>query len=469
MNDVPQSAAIARPGRSPSLMLRLTVLVTAILLLLAAIALFLARQYGHRAADEAYDKLLTGASLQIAERVSVSDGAVVADIPYSAFELLALARDDRVFYRVIGLSGETLTGHEDLPTPEQAALAPADIYNIRYSGEWVRVAVARRPISEPGLSGTVRVLVGQTVSERRALANDIALKAAYLIATIAAAAIGFALFGVRYALAPLTKVQRALLSRNPNDLSPFAIETPRELETVVSALNRFILRLDHRVQQVQAFVADAAHQLRTPIAAIRAQAELATGENSPERLKRINRRILDRSIAVGRLADQLLSRAMITHRSDAAALAPVDLRRIAIEAERESQRFADSEEPIRCELWEHPIIVLGDAFSLREAVKNLINNAQSHGKPPLRICVFEDGGEAWVAIRDHGPGIAAELREKIGSRFAGVDFAGASKTGLGLAIAADVAQFHSGRLACAQRPDGEFEIAMILPATSVTR
>jgi two-component system sensor histidine kinase TctE len=371
-----------------------------------------------------------------------------------------------VFYRIIGPDGRTLTGYDDLPAPQKPAAGPPMLYDARYSGEPVRIAAALRQVSEPGVAGTVRILVAQTVIERNALARDIALKAALLLATIAIVAIALAVLAVRYALAPLTNVQRALLSRSPNDLSPFVIETPRELETMVGALNRFIFRLDRRVESVQSFVADAAHQLRTPIAAIRAQAEIAIGEEKPERLKRINRRILDRSIAVGRLAEQLLSRAMITHRSDAAELQPIDLRRVAIEAERETHRLsAAGGEPIFCDLCEHPVTVNGDAFSLREAVKNLVTNAQIHGKPPIRIRVDSVGGKAHLSVLDHGPGISTDLGAKFGARFARTDRSSPSGTGLGLAIAHDVAQFHSGELAFGHR-DGEFEIALILPVAA---
>jgi two-component system sensor histidine kinase TctE len=462
--DAPAAAPALHARRRPSIALRLTLAVTLILLLAASAALWSAWNYGIQAANEAYDRLLTGASLQIAERVSVADGEVLVDLPSSAFELLSLARNDRVFYRVIGTDGETLTGYPDLPMPSDAGATGQSAYEATYSGETVRAVMTTRPIAERGMSGNVSVIVAHTVQARIALARDIATKAAILVGVAALAIVLLAWFAVRYALAPLTRVERALLSRDPNDLSPFDIETPREIETVVDAINRFTRRLDRRVSAVQSFVADAAHQLRTPITAIRAQAQLAAGEESPDRLRRINRRILDRSVAVSRLADQLLSHAMVTHRTDAEPRELVDLRRIAIEAEQETRRFADADAELPLlDLPEEPVTVAGDRFSLREAVKNLANNALEHGKPPVAIRVTADNGSARIAVVDHGAGIPPAERSSAGTRFRRNRAASSRGASLGLAIAHEVAVSHGGELQFGDVGDGGFEVSLSLP------
>jgi two-component system, OmpR family, sensor histidine kinase TctE len=456
-------AATRRKHRRPSLVFRLTVAVTVILLLSASAALWSAWSYGRQAANEAFDRLLTGASIQIAERISVTDGELFVDLPVSAFELLSLARDDRVFYRIIGTKGETVTGYDDLPLPESGD-GNTRIYEAQYSGETVRAVLTARPIAERSMSGSVSVIVAHTVRERIALARDIATKAAILIGAAALAVILLSYFAVRYALSPLTRVERALLSRDPNDLSPFDIETPREIETVVDAINRFTRRLDRRVSAVQSFVADAAHQLRTPITAIRAQAQLAAGEESPERLRRINKRILDRTVAVSRLADQLLSHAMVTHRTDAEPREIVDLRRVALEAEEETRRFADGvETPPVLDLPEDPVTVAGDRFSLREAVKNLLNNAHEHGRLPVAIRVTSANGIAEIAVSDRGSGIPETERAGAATRFGRNRPASAKRANLGLAIVNEVASSHGGELAFRDPETGGFEAALRLP------
>lgn len=468
MLDATATARVAR--RRPSIALRLTLAVAAILLLAASVALWSAWRYGIQAANEAYDRLLTGASLQIAERVAVVDGEVLVDLPSSAFELLSLARNDRVFYRVVGPDGGTVTGYPDLPLPQEPGDVDPVVYETTYSGEPVRAVVTVRPIAERGMSGNVSVVVAHTLQARIALARDIAFKAAILVGAAAVAIVLLAWFAVRYALAPLTRVERALLSRDPNDLSPFDIETPREIETVVEAINRFTRRLDRRVTAVQSFVADAAHQLRTPITAIRAQAQLAAGEESPDRLKRINRRILDRSVAVSRLADQLLSHAMVTHRSDSEPREVVDLRRVAIEAELETRRFADRDADLPLlDLPEEPVNVAGDRFSLREAVKNLANNALEHGIPPVAIRVSAGDGRARIAVVDHGDGIPPAERASAGTRFRRNRAASSRGASLGLAIAHEVAVSHGGELQLHDLPGGGFEVALSLPQSGSAR
>ena len=301
--------------------------------------------------------------------------------------------------------------------------------------------------------------------ERTVLAHDIATKAAILVGISSLAIIALALAGVLYGLSPLTRVERALLSRDPNDLSPFDIETPREIETVVDAINRFTRRLDRRIGAVQAFVADASHQLRTPITAIRAQAEIAVEEKDPARLARLNKRILDRSIGVSRLADQLLSHAMVTHRGDAEPREQLDLRRIAMEAEEESRRFGDVGQPAPIlDLPDEEVAITGDRFSLREAVKNLINNAQTHGKPPVSIQVTSGQHDARVSVTDKGPGMPPELRARAGERFQVREGGSRRGAGLGLAIIAEVAQSHGGRLEFTDLPAGGFRATIILPA-----
>ncbi|MCC0042891.1 MAG: sensor histidine kinase [Brucellaceae bacterium] len=450
--------------RKPSLALRIGVAVTLVVALAATAALFSAWRYGWQAANEAFDRLLTGASLQIVERIGVVDDSIVVDIPASAFELLALAREDRVFYRVIGPDGATLTGYDDLPALEVPEDGGTEIYETQYSGETVRAAVTGRQLVERNVSGLVTVIVAHTMRERTVLAHDIATKAAILVGAASLAIIALALAGVLYGLSPLTRVERALLSRDPNDLSPFDIETPREIETVVDAINRFTRRLDRRIGAVQAFVADAAHQLRTPITAIRAQAEIAAEEKDPERLARLNKRILDRAIGVSRLADQLLSHAMVTHRADAEPRERLDLRRIAMEAEEESQRLGDHGRPAPVlDLPDEEVMIAGDRFSLREAIKNLINNAQTHGAPPVSIRVSTKGGTARVSVSDAGNGIPTELRGKAGERFHVRGGASRTGAGLGLAIVAEVAQSHGGQLEFVDLPGG-FEAAIVLPA-----
>ena len=124
---------------SRSIAWRLTLLLTLLLTIAAAGTAVAALSYGQTAATRAFDRLLTGAALQIAERIDVVEGETVIDIPLSAFGLLSLASEDRIFYRIIGPDGETLTGDETVPLPGVTDNGDGPrLYDAEFSGEAIR-------------------------------------------------------------------------------------------------------------------------------------------------------------------------------------------------------------------------------------------------------------------------------------------------------------------------------------------
>lgn len=438
-------------------------LLTLLLTIAAAGTVLAALSYGQTAATRAFDRLLTGAALQIAERISVVEGETVIDIPLSAFGLLSLAPEDRIFYRIDGPGGETLTGDESFPLPDIAKYDGRPLlYDTDFSGEPVRAIAMRRFLAERAVRGPITVIVAQTLRARSELANEIVARAVIGVVIAGGVTLALALLAMHLALSPLRRVERALLARDPKDLTPFSTSTPREVEALVAAINRFMARLDKRVSAMQDFVADAAHQMRTPITALRAQTELAMEEDNPRKLKTLQRRIRDRAIGVSRLTDQLLSHALVTHRADSAVLEQIDLRRVAVEAEREARRTGGAD-GIELDLPADPVMVTGDAFSLREAARNLITNALAHGQPPVILRVSTDErGKALITAHDQGAGMNSGQLEKIGQRFAR-DASNPQSAGLGLAIVAEVAEFHHGSIRTASVADAGFEIGIELP------
>jgi two-component system, OmpR family, sensor histidine kinase TctE len=448
---------------SRSIAWRLTLLLTLLLTIAAAGTAVAALSYGQTAATRAFDRLLTGAALQIAERIDVVEGETVIDIPLSAFGLLSLASEDRIFYRIIGPDGETLTGDETVPLPDVPDRDGGPLlYDAEFSGEAIRAIKMQRFLAERAVRGPITVIVAQTLRARSELANEIVTRAVIGVVIAGGVTLVLALLAMHLALSPLRRVENALLARDPKDLTPFSTTTPREVEALVAAINRFMARLDRRVGAMQDFVADAAHQMRTPITALRAQTELALEEDDPRKLKTLLRRIRDRSVGVSRLTDQLLSQALVTHRADSATLECIDLRRVAVEAEREARRTGGAT-GIELDLPADPVMVAGDAFSLREAARNLITNALAHGKPPvcLRVSLTADG-KALIAAHDQGPGMNPVQLEQIGQRFAR-DASNSQSAGLGLAIVSEVAEFHNGSIRTSHRPEGGFEVGVELP------
>lgn len=448
-------------GAGASLVLRLAGALGLLILAGGAGVTFAAFDYGRRAAQEAYDRLLVGAANQIAGAVSLMDGAVVVDLPASAFELLALAPEDRILYAVIDPAGRVVTGYDTIPLPDPGTR----FATVPVGGEPFRLAVVERTFAERAFAGTVRVVVGQTLRARQELASQITRNAMGVLAAAALAMAALTVFAVRSSLAPLRTIERALAARSPQDLSPLDVPVPREVGGLVASLSHFMGRLDRQIEGMRSLIADASHQLRTPIAALRAQAELAADETDPARQREIIARIRSRSVNLGRLADQLLSHAMIIHRAEAVPRARIDLREVAIRAVDESDHdLLASDAVLRLDLPEDSVEVAGDTFSLVEACKNLVTNAFRHGRPPVTVAVWVEDGAPRIGVRDVGPGMPREHWENAPVRYGRQSGVSPDSAGLGLVIVDAVARAHGGRLRFRCTDDKAFEAALILPA-----
>lgn len=421
--------------------------------------------YGDRAAERAFDRLLVGAANEIAGALLVRGGALAVDIPASAFELLALAPDDRVLYAVYDAQGRLLTGYPQAAPPRGRLEAGVVRFGeVPFAGEPARIAAVSRRFSEREFTGDITVVVGQTMRARDALAADIARSALLVVGLVGLLMVGLTAFAVRSALAPLRRIEQGLATREPRDLTPLDVAVPREISHLVAAINRFMTRQARQFGVMRNLIADASHQLRTPVAAIRAQAELAADEPDPERRQAILARIHARSVGLSRLTDQLLNHALIIHRSDAVPHETVDLREVAIRILEEGAPPDDAGD-LALDLPEDPVPCRGDALSLVEAGKNLVANALRYGAPPVTIAVRRERTSVVLAVRDHGPGMTEAARRDAGRRFDRASAVSGTSAGIGLAIVHAVAAAHKGGLRFTQNAGGPgFEAAIVLPA-----
>lgn len=466
-NGVPPDAAppdaapaAAAPRRVTSLTLRLALSVSLVLAAGGAGVAVAALAYGRHAAELAYDRLLIGAADQIAGSLSVSEGTIRADIPISAFELLALAPADRVVYAILAPDGHLVTGYPGFaPPPDGATFAQGS-----FSGEAIRLATVRRQFSERGFSGTVTVLVGQTMRARSDLAREITRSALIVVGVVGLLMSGLAAFAIRSALAPLRRIERGLALREPRDLTPLDVEVPREIGHLVGAINRFMERQGRQFAIMRNVIADASHQLRTPVAGLRAQADLAADESDPARQRAIVARIHSRAVGLSRLTDQLLNHALIIHRVDAVPREIVDLRTIAIRTVEESDHelFASDTE-LRLNLPEDPLWCRCDALSLVEACKNLVNNAFRYGGAPVTLEVRAEPPFLVIGVRDSGPGLPEADWADAGARYDRTTGVSQRSASLGLAIVTAVARAHDGRVRFGRTPGGDFEVVLLFP------
>jgi len=444
-----------------SLFLRLMAAISAVLLAGAALLAYAASNYAQRAAENAYDRLLVGAAEQIRETLRIEDGAITTDIPVSAFVALSLSRQERIFYRVVGPGGETLTGYDDLPAA-RAGTPGDDLWDATYRDTAVRIATLRQFMAGAPQPGWATVVVAHTTASRAALAGDLTLRALLLLGIMSVIALAGVAAAARFALSPLHRISAALAARQPNDLTPLDVEAPPEISGLVQAINRFIARLSDRMEDLRHIIDDAAHQIRTPVTALSAQVDLLQVETSPERRQHQIERIAARTAQIGRLANQLLSQTLVSHRARSATPERLDLRDVLRQAAADAVPAAlDRDIAVNFELPEDPAWIDGDPVTLREALRNIIDNAIQHGaRSRLRLSVRREASAIVAEVADDGPGIAEQHWPMVTRRFwrAAGDGEG---FGLGLAIAADVARAHGSRLEFARLTNGDFAVRMV--------
>ncbi len=445
-----------------SLTARVALGVAVLLVIGGVIVSIAAFAYGREAARSAFDRLLLGAASDIASAITVQDGKPVIELPVSAFELLAFAPDDRIGYRIIGPDGTTLTGYEEIALPENRRDLRDGYFDGAFFGEPGRYAIVSRRFAERTLNGTIRVIVGQTMLARNSMAYDITRKALYVLAVSGLAMILLAVVVVRSVLTPLERIAGSLSARDPHDLTPMDTAVPRETAVMINALNGFMARLDRQMNSMRHLISDTAHQLRTPVAALRAQADLFSDEVDLSRKEKIVERIQTRSAGLGRLLDQMLSQALVIHRGDSARRERVDLRDIALDVFEEGDHAVlNPEMDVVLDIGENPVEVLADAPSLKEALKNLLSNALKHGRAPVRIGASLNDGKAVIWVEDAGEGPDRQTLDELGSRFNRGGLARQASSGLGLAIAHSVAVSFDGELVLEPTDREQFRAALL--------
>lgn len=461
------------PPRATASIRRRVLAAALIVLALAALAFIIfIHSYARRAADQAYDRLLTASALTIAGAVLVEEGRVTVELPYAALAMLG-SGGDRIYYQVEAPDGALVTGYgdlaEELPAVRSAETAFAD---SSYHGEPVRVASIGRLISASSAAGWVTIRVAETRGARTALASEIVSRAVLPLLGVLVLALALVWFGVQRAFAPLTVVEAALRDRAPQDLSPLAVPVPAEVSQLVGALNDFMRRLASVMNALSGVVADAAHQVRTPLASLRAQAEVALDERDYQALHERVAKIHRNAVHASELVSQLLMEATLTHRLESreAALIP-----IADLIEDVARRF-EPDEAARLSIGIDPALagarLNGDRLALQEMLRNLAGNALLYA-PESKVEIAAEPaaeGRVFLTVRDRGPGISDQEKDSVLQRFRrGHAGAGTIGSGLGLPIARTVALAHGGSLSLHDRAGGGLEVRLELPLARQSR
>lgn len=437
----------------------------------------LVRGYAHQTADTTYDQLLRASVLSMSDSLQLVQGAWQMDMPYAALALLEQAPRDRVFYRVASARGALISGYGDLPAPPARGNADAStpqLYAAEYQGEPVRVAWMERKVAGPQETETAIIQVAQTREARNALAERILWQGTLALIGFTAAALALAYWGLQRSLSPIQRVERELAARSASDLHPIAAPVPEELDMLVHSLDGFMGRLSENLDTLRLFIAEAAHQLRTPLAALHAQMEVALDEDDPAEQRRSLLAVLRNAEKLSRLVNQLLSDASVIHRSNVRQFQPVDVAELLSQAVYDTVPQADPQPDVRLHLpspGDETPRVQGDSLMLREAFKNLIDNALRHGANEdghIDVRLERHDGGWRITVSDQGPGIPPALANTAFERFARGPDPRASGAGLGLSIIKRVVDIHGGTLSLSNRVGGGLDAVITLPATSLS-
>lgn len=452
--------------RPPSLRRRLILQLLALSAVLALSLYFAVRVGATRASQATLDAVLGAAAQAMAEELRSSEGGVVIAMAPGTFSMLAAMGEERIFYRV-DVAGQTVTGYDDLPPPDTlpTALAPS-FYTVPFRDADVRIAAVARSVRVDGQAAPALVLLGQTREGQGVIAANLGNRAAALGLVVFLVAIPLSLFVARSLLAPIDRLAEAVGRRGPRDLRPVRHAAPAELAPFVTALNSFIGRLRGTLSQTETFIAEAAHHIRTPLAVMRNDAELALRQSGEEGTRARLRGLIRSADDTARSAGQLLDHATVLYRADQADWAAVDLADLtgAVVA-----RLAPAAEMKDIELRLHgsgPLPAVGDVVLIEAALRNILDNAIKYSPDETVIDITADarGSHACITVADRGRGLGGVSHDRLKRRFRrGTNVADVAGSGLGLTIVDQAAVAMGGSFVLTPRTGGGTCAALSLP------
>jgi two-component system sensor histidine kinase TctE len=409
-------------------------------------------------ANQPFDHALEDSVTVLAQQVREIDGTVVARLPGSARDILRADDVDSVYFQVAGPAGEHVDGDRDLPRPPLDDSERSGTVRFRHDtmhGTPVQVAysyVNLETLAAPGAAPRLALVqVAETLDKRAHLANEIikgVILPQFIILPVILALVWFAL---SRGLSPLAELQERIRARRPDDLSPIdSRQVPEEISPLVGSLNDMLERLSQTIDMQKRFIADAAHQMKTPLAGMRMQSELALRQLDADEIHRSLEQLAKSSESATRLVNQLLALARAENQPHAGlAFEEIELAALARATVQDwvPASFAHRID-LGYEALDEPVAIAGNAIMLRELLSNLIDNALRYTPPggSVTVRVRRDGDQALLEVEDTGPGIAPAERPRVFERFYRILGSGAPGSGLGLAIVREIAQQHGAEV-----------------------
>lgn len=421
-------------------------------------------------ADYVQDHDLLSSAKVLSDRLIWEGENVSASVPPSALSLFVSPAHDRVYLSVTGDRGELLAGVPDFPLPQPLALTGGDRaqwYDTTFDGQPLRAVVTRRAMyDEPGATREILIAVGKTTRSHDQMLMDLWRPTiGYLMITLLLVVV-LSIAALTWELRPIVRLGRQVTDRDPMRLD-FELDSRdlhTELRPVAETVNAFARRLRAHSMAQRRFIADAAHQLRTPLALQASQIEFALhtrrhwGEWATRRadMDTMWAQMADSNRRLIAVTNKLLLLAQAEQDMAQVRLEPVDLSAAALSAVEQLAALADRRHiDLGLERPEHPVKVLAPPTLLDALIVNLLDNALRYTPEGGRVTVGVHlaGNCPELTVDDNGPGIPAEAREHVFERFyrAATD-TDTEGTGLGLAIVREVARTCGANVALAENP-----------------
>jgi len=439
------------PSLRRRLLTRLWLPLLGVLLAGACASVGLAVHFG----NVVHDRWLLDSAMALATQLRSGTTGPRLSLPPSAVEIFEWDSVDRIYEDVSDADGTHLFGNTAFPPPpDRGSRDSPRYYEQVIGGRPVRV-VAIEVVGPAPESKTVTIQVAETLTKRETLVREIVLLIVPLQAAILFIAGAFIWYAVTSSLATLDATASRLRTYSPERLVPIGDSgrVPSEVKPLIIAIDQLIGRLSEAREAQQRFVANAAHQLRTPLAALQVQTERASRETDPRRHAEALAEVIKALSRMRHLTQQLLT----LSRADASSanmlsMGPVD---IALLARNELERWADPAIEHNIDLGydgaESGVMVQGEPRLLAELLGNLVDNAIQYGGAGGKITVGVSRSPVTLFVEDEGPGIVAAERAHVFEPFYRVRGSAGGGCGLGLTIAREIAARHGASLAIVDR------------------
>lgn len=420
-----------------------------------------------RFSERAHDAGLYDSARSLAQQVKFISGKATLSLPSEALEIIQWDALDRTYFLVQSARHGPVLGHAGLPQPPtrpRRDLEPV-FYDAFYEGQPIRAVAVALPVEADRIS----ILVGETLAKRDVMTREIVLSILIPGLLVTLAALWLLRRGIREGLAPLGTVAQQIESRNPADLTPIRDAGPLEVRPLIRALNELLQQLSAAHSSQRRFIANAAHQLRTPLAALQVQSGRALAESNPEAHAQALQRVASGTMRVAHVCRQLLTLARAEPEGDARErFVRFDLAAMVRDVTASwVPQALESDVDLGYSGPDEPVWVHGDAALLTEALSNLIDNALRYGSSGGRITAgvelpAGDIHETVMYVEDNGPGIPPEHRHSVFDRFVRLPGSHGEGCGLGLAIVREIAMLHGGEATVSQGEVGGTRINVLL-------